>query len=72
MFSIVKTALAAVIVLGSVSLGAAQALAAQHHRHARYAQPEFRSHDVSLPSTMVSPAEEQWFDRATQSFGAGG
>jgi hypothetical protein len=71
MFSIVKTALAAVIVLGSVSLGAAQALAARHHRHAGYAQPEFRSHDVSLPSTMISPAEEQWFDRATQSFGGG-
>jgi hypothetical protein len=71
MFSIVKTALAAVIVLGSVSLGAAQAFAAHHHRHAGYAHSEFRSHDVSLPSTMVPPAEEQWFDRATQSFGAG-
>jgi len=70
MFSI-KTALAAVIVLGSVSLGAAQALAARHH-HATHAQPSFDSRDVSLPSLSVpGRAEEQWFDRATQSFGAG-
>jgi hypothetical protein len=32
-----------------------------------------QSRDVSLPQQLVpSAAEEQWFDRATQSFGAGG
>jgi hypothetical protein len=71
MFSIVKTALAAVIVLGSVSLVAAPAFAAKRH-HAAPAQPSFESRDVSLPRTSGSNwAEEQWFDRATQSFGAG-
>jgi hypothetical protein len=71
MFSI-KTALSAVILLGSISLSAAPAFAAHHHRHPAYAQPSFDSRDVSLPSLSVpGPAEEQWFDRATQSFGAG-
>ena len=70
MFSIAKTTLAAVIVLGSVSFGAAQAFAAKH-RHVAHPHSEFQSRDVSLPSTLVPPAEEQWFDRATQSFGGG-
>ena len=69
MFGIAKTALAAVIVLGSVSLTPAFAA---HRHHARHAQPAFQSRDVSLPSLSVpGPAEEQWFDRATQGFGAG-
>jgi hypothetical protein len=72
MFSIVKTTLAAVVVLGSVSLGAAQALAA-HHRHPAYAEPGFQSRDASLNSLAEpGPAQEEWFDRATEGFGAGG
>jgi hypothetical protein len=80
MFSIVKTALAAVIVLGSVSLTPVQALAAHRfHHHPAYAHPgaygppaySFQSRDASLPSLAVpSPAQEEWFDRATQGFGA--
>ena len=71
MFSIVKTLLASTIVLGSISLGAAPAFATKH-RHSGYAQPPLQSRDVSLPPIAVpGPAEEQWFDRATQSFGAG-
>jgi len=30
----------------------------------------FQSRDVSLPQERAPSAEEQWFDRATQSFGA--
>ena len=78
MFNIVKTAFAAAVVLGSMSLAPAQALAA-HHRHPAHAyqgeygpNPSFESRDVYLPSVAVpGPAEEQWFDRATQSFGGG-
>ena len=74
MLSIVKTTLA-IAVLGSVSLASAQAFAAHRYHsgyHSGYAQPTFQNRNVSLPSTMVPPAEEQWFDRATQSFGGGG
>jgi hypothetical protein len=72
MFNIVKTALAAVVVLGSVALAPMQALAAQRHHHSAHAHPGFESRDVALPSLAVpGPAEEQWFDRATQSFGGG-
>jgi hypothetical protein len=68
MFSIVKTALA-IIVVGSVSV--APAFAAHRH-HPAHAQPAFQNRDVSLsPLAVPGPAEEQWFDRATQSFGAG-
>jgi hypothetical protein len=71
MFSIVKAVFAAVIVLGSVSLGAAQALAA-NHRHSADARRSLQSRDASLNSLAVpSPAQEEWFDRATQSFGGG-
>jgi hypothetical protein len=79
MFNIVKTTVAAVVVLGSLSLAPVQALAA-HHRHPAHAYqgeygpryPQFESRDVYLPSVAVpGPAEEQWFDRATQSFGGG-
>jgi hypothetical protein len=51
----------------------------QGRHSARRAAPEqlgarsLQSRDVSLPQQLVpSAAEEQWFDRATQSFGAGG
>lgn len=81
MFRIARTALAAVIVLGSVSLAPAQGFAANRaHRHPAYAHPgaygppadSFQSRDASLPSLSVpSPAQEQWFDRATQGFGGG-
>jgi hypothetical protein len=73
MFSIVKTALAATIVLGSVSLAPVEAFAAHRaHHHSAYAHPGFQSRDASLPSLAVpSPAQEEWFDRATQSFGGG-
>jgi hypothetical protein len=81
MCSIVKTTLAAVVVLGSVSLAPVQAFAAHRvHHHSAYAQPggygpraySFQSRDTSLPSLAVpSPAQEEWFDRATQSFGGG-
>jgi hypothetical protein len=68
MFSIVKTALA-MIVLGSVSV--APAFAAHRH-HAAHAKPSFQNRDVSLsPLAVPGPAEEQWFDRATQGTGAG-
>jgi hypothetical protein len=79
--SIVKSALAAVIVLGSVSLAPVQAFAAHrvHHRSA-YAHPgvygpegySLQSRDASLPSLAVpSPAQEEWFNRATEGTGAG-
>jgi hypothetical protein len=81
MFSIVKTALAAVIVLGSGSLVPVQAFAAHRvHHHSAYAHPgvygpgaySFQSRDASLPSLAVpSPAQEEWFDRATEGFGGG-
>lgn len=81
MSSIVKTALAAVIVLGSVSLVPAQGFAASRaHRHPAYSHhgmygapaPSFEGRDVSLPSLAVpSAAQEQWFDRATDGTGAG-
>ena len=81
MVSIVKSAFAAFIVLGSVSLAPVQGFAAHrvHHRSG-YADPgaygpsaySFQSRDASLPSLAVpSPAQEEWFDRATQSFGGG-
>ena len=79
MFKLIKAAVAAVVVVGSMSLMPAQALAA-HHRHPAHAYrgafepryPQFESRDVYLPSLSVpGPAEEQWFDRATQSFGGG-
>jgi hypothetical protein len=80
MSNIIKAAVAAVVVLGSVSLAPVQALAA-HHRHPAHVYhrgqfepqyPQFESRDVYLPSLSVpGPAEEQWFDRATQSFGGG-
>jgi hypothetical protein len=81
MLNIIKAAVAAVVVAGSVSLAPVQALAAHHRHHPapvyrgeygpRY--PQFESRDVYLPSplTVPGPAEEQWFDRATQSFGGG-
>ena len=69
MSNIVKTALT-MIVLGSVSV--APAFAAHRHHHPAYAQPSFESRGVSLsPLEVPGHAEEQWFDRATQSFGAG-
>ena len=81
MFSIVKTAFAALIVLGSVSLAPAQAFAAKHaHRHS-YAHPggyglrahSFHSRDVSMPLESVpSAAEEEWMDRASANVGGGG
>lgn len=80
MSNIIKAAVAAVVVLGSMSLAPVEALAA-HHRHPAHAYrgeygpryPQFESRDVYLPSplTVPGPAEEQWFDRATQSFGGG-
>jgi hypothetical protein len=43
-----------------------------HLRQGRHSR-SLQSRDVSLPQQLVpSAAEEQWFDRATQSFGAGG
>jgi hypothetical protein len=81
MFSIIKTAFAAAIVLGSVSLAPTQGLAANGaHRHPAYRHhgvygapaPSFEGRDVSLPSLAVpSAAQEQWFDRATDGTGAG-
>jgi hypothetical protein len=72
MFRTIKTALAAVIALGSIWLAPAQAFAAYRgHHHPGYEHPAFQGRDVSLPSTLVPPPEEQWFDRATQSFGGG-
>jgi hypothetical protein len=81
MLNIIKAAVAAVVVAGSVSLAPVQALAA-HHRHPAYTYqddyygprgPQFESRDAYLPSplSVPGPAEEQWFDRATQSFGGG-
>jgi hypothetical protein len=79
MFNIVKTTLAVAAVLGSMSLAPVQALAA-HHRHPAQAYqdeygpqyPSFESRNANLPAIDVpGPAEEQWFDRATQSFGGG-
>ena len=80
MFSIVKTALATVSVLASLSLAPVQAFAAHRvHHHPAYAHPgaygppaySFQSRDASLPSLVVpSPAQEEWFDHATQGFGA--
>jgi hypothetical protein len=44
-------------------------------RHPAHTAPQaysFQSRDVALPSGQVPfSAEEQWFDRATQSFGGG-
>jgi len=81
MCGIVKTTLAAVVVLGSVSLAPVQAFAAHRvHRHSACVHSggygpraySFQSRDASLPSLAVpSPAQEEWFDRATQSFGGG-
>jgi hypothetical protein len=81
MCSIVKATLAAVVVLGSTSLAPVQALAAHRvHHHSANAHPSvygpgaysFQSRDASLPSLAVpSPAQEEWFNRATQSFGGG-
>ena len=71
MFGIVKTTLAAAVVLGSMSLAPAFAAHRAHH-HAAQVHPGFQSRDAALPSIAVpGPAEEQWFDRATQSFGGG-
>jgi hypothetical protein len=81
MFRIVKSALAAVIAVGSVSLAPVQAFAAHRvHHHSAYSHPgaygpegySFQSRDASLPSLAVpSPAQEEWFDRATEGFGGG-
>jgi hypothetical protein len=81
MLGIVKTSLAAVIILGSASLAPMQAFAAHRvHHHSAYAHPgvygpgaySFQSRDASLPSLAVpSPAQEEWFDRATEGFGGG-
>jgi hypothetical protein len=66
MFSIVRSTLAAVIVLGSVSLPADAARYANGPRtHA------VQSRDVSLPRGYVPHAEQPWPDRATQCFGGG-
>ena len=81
MFSMIKTALAAVIVLGSVSLAPVQARAANFaHRHpAHGTAPErlrahsFQGRDVSLPRERApSAAEEEWMDRASANVGGGG
>ena len=82
MLSVIKTALAAVVVLGSVSLAPAPTFAANHaHRHSVYAHPgeyglrahSFHSRDVSLPrESMPSAAEEEWMDRASANVGGGG
>jgi hypothetical protein len=62
-----------------MALAPVQALAA-HHRHPAPAYrgefepryPSFESRDAYLPSVAVpGPADEQWLDRATQSFGGG-
>jgi hypothetical protein len=81
MVGIVKTTLAAIVALGSVSLAPVQGFAAHRvHHHSAHAHPgaygpepySFQSRDASLPSLAVpSPAQEEWFDRATQSFGGG-
>ena len=75
MVSIVKSILAAVIVVGSVSLAPVQGLAAHRAHHPGGYGPgaySFQSRDASLRSLAVpSPAQEEWFDRATQSFGGG-
>jgi hypothetical protein len=72
MSSIVKTILGAAIVLGSISL-APQAFAAHRtHHHSAYGYPEYQTRDSSLNSLEEpGPAQEEWFDRATQSFGGG-
>jgi len=82
MFSIAKTALVAVIVLGSASLAPVHAFAAHRvHHHLAHARPgvygpqaySFQSRGVSLPrESMPSAAEEEWMDRASANVGGGG
>jgi len=81
MFSMIKTALAAVIVLGSLSLAPVQAHAANFvHRHRVHGTTaerprvhSFHSRDVYLPRERApSAAEEEWMDRASANVGGGG
>jgi hypothetical protein len=73
MFSIVKTTLAAVIVLGSVALPADAARYASGSRGHHAVQ----SRDVALPrggygyGGYVPYEQQQWPDRNTASFGGG-
>ncbi len=79
MLSLVKATLAAVVVLGAVSLAPTQASAAHRYHHPAYANPDtygpptnWDSRGVSLPSlSEPGPAQQRWFNRATQGFGAG-
>jgi hypothetical protein len=78
MFSMIKTALAAAIVLGSLSVAPAQA-ANFGHRHPahgtaaeRLRAHSFQNRDVSLPQERApSAAEEEWMDRASANVGGG-
>jgi hypothetical protein len=80
MFSMIKTALAAAIVLGSLSVAPAQAQAANFgHRHPahgtaaeRLRAHSFQNRDVSLRRERApSAAEEEWMDRASANVGGG-
>jgi hypothetical protein len=78
MFSMIKAALAAVVVLGSVSLAQARATNFVHRHPAHGTAPEqlgthsFQSRDVSLPRERApSAAEEEWMDRASANVGGG-
>jgi hypothetical protein len=79
MFSMIKTGLAAVIVLGSVALAQAHTanFAHRHRAHATAAERpwanSFQSRDVYLPRERApSAAEEEWMDRASANVGGGG
>lgn len=60
--STIKTILAAVVVLSSVSLANAST----------YHAKQLHTREVSLPHAPSSVGQEEWMDRASQSFSGGG
>jgi len=66
-----KMALVAALVLGSSSMALAQGTVHARHHHSSQTR-SFQSRDVALPQATVPAAEENWMDRASESFSGGG